>query len=140
MIEAEGLSLAAKDISGELITQYYSCQLALMILFPMLEATFTYFHQILLEKLRDFSICFFASAKPAFHHLRRHFGVSVPAVEVQVVGHLKRILVLQAGLIRYFLNFIDDGCCALRWAQSTSRREISLAYFRKVLILNLSHL
>lgn len=91
VIEAEGLSLAAKDVPGELITQYYSCELALMILFPMLESTLTYFEQILLEKLRDFTICFFAGTEPAFHHLRWHFGISVPAVEVQVVGHLKRI-------------------------------------------------
>ena len=99
MIKAEGLSLAPKDVAGELITQYYCGELALMILFPMLEGTFTYFEQILLEKLRDFTICFFAGAKPAFHHLWWHFGISVPAVEVQVVGHLKRILVLQAGIL-----------------------------------------
>lgn len=99
MIEAEGLGLAAEDVAGELITQYYGGELALVILFPMFEGTFTYFEQILLEKLRDFTICFFAGAKPAFHHLWWHFGVSVPAVEVQVVGHLKGILVFQAGVL-----------------------------------------
>jgi len=73
VIEAEGLSLAAEDVAGELITQYYGCELALMILFPMLESTLAYFEQILLEKLRDFTICFFACAKPALHHLWWHF-------------------------------------------------------------------
>jgi hypothetical protein len=111
-----------------------------MILLPVLEASFTYFQQILLEKFRDFSICFFAGAEPAFHHFRWHFGVTVPAVEIKIVRHFKGILVRQAGLVRYFRNFIDDWRRALRWAQSISRREVSFAYFWEMLILDLGHL
>ena len=113
MIEAEGLSLAAEDVTRELVAQYYGSKLALMILFPMLESTLAYFEQILLKELRDFAIYFFARAEPALHHLWWHFGVSVPAVEVQVVGHLKRILVLQTGIFWKFLSFIDNRRGAL---------------------------